>query len=96
MSQKELTRIEVMQKLVEKRMSQAVAANLLQTSVRQVKRLLAQYRQSGVSGLISKRRGKPSNHKLPNNIKELSIALIREHYHDFGPTFAQREAFGEA
>lgn len=76
MSQKELKRIEVMQKLVEKRVSQAVAANLLQINVRQVKRLLTQYRQFGASGLISKRRGKPSNRRLPNNIKELRLQGI--------------------
>lgn len=91
MSHTELKRIEVMQKLIEKRISQVMAANLLQISVRQVKRLLRQYKQCGASGLISKRRGKPSNHKLPDNIKELSMALIREHYHDFGPTFAQEK-----
>lgn len=73
-----------MQKLIEKRVTQAIAADLLQVSIRQVKRLLAKYRQAGASGLVSARRGKPSNRKLPNNLKELSIALIREHYHDFG------------
>lgn len=91
MSQKELKRVEIMQKLVEKRMTQAAAADSLQISIRQVKRLLANYRQTGASGLISVRRGKSSNHKLPDNIKELSIALISEHYHDFGPTFAQEK-----
>lgn len=48
-SQKELKRVGIMQKLVEKRMAQAAAAELLQISKRQVKRLLAQYRQSGAS-----------------------------------------------
>lgn len=32
-----------------------------------------------------------SSNKLPNNLKELSIALIRENYHDFEPAFAQEK-----
>ena len=85
MSQKELKRIEVMQKLVEKRASQAVAANLLQISVRQVKRLLTQYRQSGASGLLFKRRGKPSNRRLSSSVKELCLALIEKYYYALIP-----------
>ena len=52
MSKTELNRLEVMQKLSEKRMTQAVAADLLGISVRQVKRLLGKYRQTGAAGLV--------------------------------------------
>ena len=93
MSKQELNRVEIMQKLAEKRMTQATAADLLHISVRQIKRLLSIYRQSGASGLISNKRGKPSNNRLPDSVKELCIALISKHYYDFGPTLAQEKLF---
>ena len=64
MSSKELSRLEVMQKLEEKRMRQKQAARLLGVSVRQVKRLLKNYRREGARGLVSKRRGQVSNNRL--------------------------------
>ena len=47
MSSKELSRLEVMQRLVEKRMSQKEASRVLGVSVRHVKRLLHAYRLDG-------------------------------------------------
>lgn len=40
-----------------------------------------QYKENGAAGLISKRRGKTSNRKLPDSIKEIATALVKEHYH---------------
>jgi hypothetical protein len=42
----------------------------------------------GAEGLISKKRGKPSNHQLPVNTKRRALKLIRSRYSDFGPTLA--------
>ena len=61
MSEKELQRVGVLQKLEEKRMRQSEAARLLALSVWQVKRLLKRYRTQGAAGLVSKRLGRPSN-----------------------------------
>jgi hypothetical protein len=42
-------------------------------------------------GLISKKRGFPSNHQLRKGLKEVAISLIEEKYPDFGPTLAQEK-----
>src|SRR3954466_7703859 len=34
------------------------------------------------------RRGRPSNNRLPDVLRDQAIALVREHYADFGPTLA--------
>jgi hypothetical protein len=47
MSTKELTRLEVMQRLKDKRLTQKEAGELLGLSVRQIKRLWRAYRQAG-------------------------------------------------
>ena len=61
MSKRELTRIEVMQRLKEKRLTQKEAAQMLGISTRQVKRLWQAYRKKGAPGLTSRRRGRPVN-----------------------------------
>ncbi len=88
MSQKEVNRLEVMQRLDGKRLKQKAAAELLRMSERQVKRLLRCYRQGGASGLISKRRGRPSNHQLAEETKRKVLDLLKSKYTGFGPTFA--------
>ena len=91
MSQKELTRLEVMQGIEKKTLKQQEAAEMLRISLRHVKRLLRAYRQSGAEGLVSKRRGKPSNNQLKAEVKQQAIDLIYSQYHDFGPTLAHEK-----
>src|SRR5215210_4780005 len=38
--------------------------------------------------LVSSRRGRPSNNRLPAAVRELAVAIVRERYADFGPTLA--------
>jgi transposase len=91
MSPRELSRAEVMQQLKAKRITQAQAAAHLGLTVRQVKRLWRAYRTGGAKGLISKRRGRPSNHQLDPAIKQKAQALLAERYADFGPTLAHEK-----
>ena len=51
-------------------------------------RLLKGLRTEGAASLASKRRGKPSNNKLPPAVRDLTMGLIRAHCADFGPTLA--------
>ena len=59
MSDGELTRLEVLRDLDQRRLTTAAAAQLLGLERRQVFRLLKAYRSEGPAGLISKRRGLP-------------------------------------
>jgi len=88
MSEKEVSRLEVIQRVDEKRMKQKAAAEQLGVSERQVKRLLRRYRQQGASGLVSKRRGKPSNNQLAEGIMRKVLDLLKSKYKGFGPTLA--------
>jgi transposase len=91
MSNREITRLEVMQRLKEKRLRQTEACRILGISIRQVKRLFRAYKTQGTAGLVSRRRGKPSNHQLDPKIVQQVIDLIYEHYRDFGPTLAHEK-----
>jgi hypothetical protein len=52
--------------------------------------LLAGLKHGGAAGLISKRRGRPSNNRLPEAYRDLALSLVRERYADFGPTLEER------
>src|SRR5664280_1927291 len=88
MSNRELHRVEILQKLIDKRLIEPESAEQLGLSVRQIRRLKKAYKTGGAVGVVSKKRGKPSNHKYPDAVKKLSLAYIQEYYLDFKPTFA--------
>lgn len=88
MSQKEAQRLGILERVLDKALAQADAARLLGLSVRQVKRLSRRLREQGASGLISRRRGQPSNRRIPLAQAEHFVELMRQHYPDFGPLLA--------
>ena len=88
MSKKELTRLEIVQRLEKKLLKQKDAGEMLRISTRQIRRLLVNYKQEGAAGMISKRRGRPSNNQLDPQIKKKAIDLLHSQYADFGPTLA--------
>ena len=65
------------------------AAQLLGRSERQVWRLLKAFRGDGVAGLISKKRGRPSNRRIASGgACGGDCEIVRQNYADFGPTLA--------
>ena len=46
------------------------------------------FRADGADGLISRKRGGPSNRALGSVFRETVLAIVRERYGDFGPTLA--------
>ncbi|MCB9110832.1 MAG: ISNCY family transposase [Anaerolineales bacterium] len=91
MSSKEISRLEVMQKLEEKRLSQKEASAMLGVGVRQIKRLLKLYRQEGAKGLVSKHRGRKENNRLDEKVLSKALELMKGKYKGFGPTLAQEK-----
>src|SRR5689334_5158286 len=88
MSTKEISRLEVIQRLEGKRLKQSEAAQMLGIGVRQVKRLLCAYRKHGAGGLISKQRGQASHNQLDEEVKRKALNLLSSKYRGFGPTLA--------
>src|SRR6202162_1182747 len=88
MSDRELTRLRVMIDLGDGRLTLEAAGTLIGIGRRQVFRLRRAFEASGASGLISRKRGRASNRKRGETFRHTVLALIREHYPDFGPTLA--------
>jgi len=88
MSTKEISRLELMKQLEEKRITQRVAAKIMDLSERQVKRIWKRYRERGASGMVSERRGKPSNNRMDARTVTAAVDWLHSLYADFGPTLA--------
>src|ERR1700755_2666712 len=82
----ELSRLEVLRGLDQRRLTTVATAQLLGLERRQVFRLLKAYRTEGPAGLISKRRGRSSNRLKPEAVRTKALSMIRQRYWDFGPT----------
>ena len=84
MSSKELDRLAVVRQVVEGRLTQAKAGEFIGLSERQVRRLCAAFEELGPAGLVSGKRGQPSDRRLPEELRSQAIEIVRERYADFG------------
>jgi transposase len=91
LSMHELDRLRVIQAVAERQLKPDRAAERLHVSVRQIERLVMRYRADGARGLVSGKRARTSNHRLPDGVAQRALALIRERYADFGPTLAREK-----
>ena len=87
----ELDRLQVMTQIAERRLTRRRAAELLRLSERQVRRLYDAFVTTGAASLASRRRGRPSGRRLPAATRDQAVALVRDRYADFGPTFAHQK-----
>ena len=87
-SQREFSRLRIMVDVSDGRLTVAAAGELMGVGRRQVFRLCRAFQTAGPSGLLSKKRGRPSNRRHGETLRRTVIALVREHYTDFGPTLA--------
>lgn len=88
MTMREADRLKTIQAVTDRMLRVGQAAQRLGVSRRQIERLVGRYLEDGPSGLVSRKRGRPSNNQLASGIAERAIALIRDRYADFGPTLA--------
>jgi hypothetical protein len=86
MTERELTRLRVMIDLADGPLTPEAAGTLMDIGRRQVFRLRRAFEAGGALGLISQKRGGASNHRRGETFRHTALALIREHYPDFGPT----------
>lgn len=88
MSKRELRRLSIVHKVLEKRLTQVKAAELLELCDRQVRRIIGKIKTGGDAAIVHGNRGKESPFKLPSAQAERIMKIIEKRYYDFGPTFA--------
>jgi transposase len=85
---RDLRRLRVIHHVLEKRLTQVQAAALLGLTDRHVRRLVQGVRREGDRAVVHRRRGQPSNRRLPAGLKTKVLRVYDQHYGDFGPTLA--------
>ena len=91
MSIKEAERLGIMREIDKKNLTIRKASEELGISMRQAKRIRKRYLQEGEQGLISKKRGKKSNRKISDKVRQNIMGLLRTTYVHFGPTLASEK-----
>lgn len=100
MSARELGRGGVLARVAAGSLSLGSAAELMDVSYRQAKRLYRRYRAGGAKGLRHGNAGRPSNRRADPQARERMLALVREKYSGdaatrFGPTLAAEHLASE-
>ncbi|KWB21237.1 ISNCY family transposase [Burkholderia ubonensis] len=88
MTMRELDRFKVIQEVADGKLKPWRAAERLELTTRQIRRLVARLREHGPAGLVSGHRSKPGNRRLDAGTADRALLIIRDRYADFGPTLA--------
>ena len=88
---KELKKLHIVRKFIEKQIKQTEAAKVLGISTRQVRRIAARLKAEGDISIAHRLRGKKSNNATPESAKQKVVALYKKNYWDFGPTLASEK-----
>jgi transposase len=91
MNASERDRAHIIRLAIEGRMSQRAGAERLDLCVRQFKRLVRRWRESGDGGLVSRQRGRRSHNALSMAQREQIGSLLTGKYQGFGPTLASEK-----
>jgi len=86
MNKKEIDRYEIIQRVINKQITQIKAAELLKISPRRLRKLQRCVETYGPQGVISRSRGQPGNRRKPQLLKQKALALIQERFEGWGPT----------
>lgn len=88
MSKKELKRLPIIHRVIEKRLTQVKAAEMLDLSDRQIRRIVKKIEGDGDAAIVHGNRGRESPFKMSEEREEEIMAIVEKRYYDYGPTFA--------
>ncbi len=88
LSRRELSRVEVMGRVKARSLRLREAAELLELSYRQGKRIWARYRRGGAKALQHGNCGRVSNRAYTAKFRAAVLQQVQARYEDFGPTLA--------
>lgn len=91
MSVRELKRLKVVQEAIDRHITQKAAAELLEITERQVRRLVRSMRDNGEKGLVHKSRGRAPNNRISEDVRKGAIEAYKANYMGFGPTLTSEK-----
>jgi hypothetical protein len=93
MSKKEVDRLRILHRVMDRQLTQVYGAKLLDITDRQVRNLLGKIRTHGDKGIAHGNRGREAPNKMPIKLEERIGRIIERKYPDFGPTLASEKLF---
>ncbi len=90
-SMNEIRRLEVIQKVEGKQLTGRQAAEQLRLSERQLRRLIAQYREQGAPVLVHGNRGRDANNRIPEETRAQILELAEKAYRDYNDSHFTEE-----
>ena len=88
MSGSERVRLDAMGRVKRGELTVVAAAELMGLSLRQGRRVWKRFRSEGDTGRLHRLRGRASNRRLSEDVRERAVKLLQERYADFGPMLA--------
>jgi hypothetical protein len=88
MSLDERIRLDALNRVKRGELTVVAAAELSGLSLRQMRRTWKRFKSQGASGLVHGLRGRSSNRRLDEELRQRAVKLHQEKYADFGPTLA--------
>jgi hypothetical protein len=88
MSARDRQRLDALSRVKRKELTVVEAAELMGVSLRQARRLWKRFTLQGDGGLIHRLRGRVSNRRLSEALRDQIVRRHQERYADFGPTLA--------
>jgi hypothetical protein len=93
MSKKEIDRLHILHRVMDKQLTQIYGAELLGLTDRQVRNLLYKIRKYGDKGLVHRNRGRTPPNKMAEDYEERVAEIMERKYPDFGPTLASEKLY---
>jgi hypothetical protein len=91
MSQKEVSKYDIIQKTIQKKLKDTEASSILNLTPRHIRRIKERVKKEGMKGLVHKNRGRSSNRKISEKEEEKIKKILKEKYPDFTPAFAREK-----
>ncbi len=91
LSTREIERLRIINKVMDKDMTQIKASEILGISDRQIRNIIQKVKEKGPKGIRHGNRGRESPHKMAKELEDRIGLIVKRKYPDFGPTLASEK-----
>ena len=87
----EIKRLHIMQQIESQQMTAGQAGELVGLSIRQIRRLIARYREQGAPGLVHGNRGRKPNNRIDEEVRSEILKFAKDRYTDYNDSHLTEE-----
>ncbi len=91
LSTREIERLQIMHKVMDKDITQLKASEILGISDRQIRTIIQKIKEKGAKGIRHGNRGRESPHRMAKELEDHIGLIVKRKYPDFGPTLASEK-----